>query len=135
MRLIKFRAWNNFENKMIYPEKHIKDDVMVIRCLSGKAGYEWTSEGGGGVEDDDNLIPMQFTGLKDKSGKEIYEGDIIKGRDSRDCDVLVKVEWEDICCGFSPFAIYDTELERWVEGNMVEVIGNIYENPELLGGV
>ncbi len=70
-------------------------------------------------------IPLLWTGLKDKSGKEIYQGDIIelkyKGR--------WVVEWDNGSAGFFPFNFSynapDAETER-------EVIGNKFENPELI---
>lgn len=80
---------------------------------------------------------MQSTGLLDKNGKEIFEGDIVSGEfyfagvgyfDTGERDVVVKdkpILWEDgkfVCCGF--------DLSEMNEN--IEVIGNIYENKELL---
>lgn len=62
----------------------------------------------------------QYTGLKDENGTRIFEGDIIKcGK------YLLLVEWED-CTGYHPFNHYGCTADE------CEVIGNIYDNPELM---
>lgn len=98
---------------------------------------------GNGFLDDDDIIE-QYTGLKDKNGKEIYEGDIVlhdkimladtDGFFGEEKNVPCVVEWDSIRTGFYPFNHYDTEWGRYTNGIDVEVIGNIHENPELLEG-
>ena len=67
----------------------------------------------------------RYTGLKDKNGKKIFEGDIVK---SKYGVFKSKVEWNDSFCGFFPFCNNDTGIFA----DECEVIGNIYEHKELL---
>lgn len=122
MREIKFRAWTQ-----------------------GQMQYDWFTVG---IDNDDGLlvslplykkaeVVMQYTGLKDKNGKEIYEGDVVRGTtDEWDAetktDDIVEVEWDSKTCGFLPFSGYDSDCGTGTSPRHVEVIGNIYENPELL---
>ncbi|MFW6047380.1 MAG: YopX family protein [Candidatus Woesearchaeota archaeon] len=106
-REIKFRAW---DGKMHYPEKKDKRGRKIFMYF-------------------DNI--MQFTGLKDKNGKEIYEGDIIHVKNNFE-DFVGVVMYEP--CSF--FVNNDGEnIYMIYSGNDVEIeiIGNKFENPELLG--
>ncbi|VJL47540.1 YopX protein [Streptococcus pneumoniae] len=80
----------------------------------------------------DHLVIMQSTGLKDKNGKEVFVGDIIKC--TRGClhEVYIEKEYGGTYFGGMP-AVYLKDLREgyaWTEHE--EIIGNIYENPELL---
>ena len=111
MREIKFRAWDTSEEEMI-----INPHARLVYGESINSAF-----------DDDEIVWMQFTGLKDKNGKEIYEGDIVDSGIS-DVEVVSFGEQEDR----EKYATY-WGFNLWPDWEY-EVIGNIYENPELLQG-
>jgi len=116
MREIKFRAWYNDEMYEIFA-MNFSDN----KCVINSPRFPFSQE----VYPDDI---MQYTGLKDKNGKEIYEGDICKGvyAGSDEREYKNKIVWDEFeCC----FTFADSPLWTW---EMIEIIGNIYENPELL---
>lgn len=115
MREIKFRAWDSDSKTMVYAPNH---ELFAV--------FETVKD------DDSEYVLMQFTGLLDKTGKEIYEGDIV-----RFMGINLQVGFYN-----AHFIIYDEVVEKggtghedlWkaLERGEVEVIGNIYENSELL---
>jgi hypothetical protein len=117
MREIKFRHWDEEEKYMTSWEE--------IRILPGEdLLFEVFKEPRG--------ILMQYTGLKDKNGKEIYEGDIVQRYWYANNDLKKKpltypyhlVKWNDLKLEFN---ISDSRGS----GNYYKIVGNIYENPEL----
>jgi uncharacterized phage protein (TIGR01671 family) len=111
MRTIKFRFWSKVLNRFVVP-----DDSIFKGALS-----------------DPNMEVMQYTGLKDKNGTKIYEGDIVKVTE-RENPMSWIAQVKNI--GWSGYRLVSVEQSNWFTNEtykeQLEVIGNIYENPELL---
>ena len=123
MREIEFRAWDTENEIMVYDNENDTygywdgcqdSDIGMINHLLNRKEY----------------IFMQYTGLKDKKGVKIFEGDIIT--------VLMVEGYEQFVAGWSDeyngFRFTDNDGTDWniTSQNDIEVIGNIYDNPELL---
>ena len=120
MREIKFRAWHK--------EKKIMGEVLGIDILHKEIFFSNEDVDCYEHTDFKDIELMQYTGLKDKNNKEIYEGDIFHIGSKK---ILYVVEWID--CGLKGRQIKNKSwigLDYWKDD--IEVIGNIYENPELM---
>lgn len=114
MRELKFRSWVKAEKKMLYVPQDAKNTNKIIMSA-------WRDQ------ETENSIFTQSVGIIDKNGKEIYEGDIV--RDTRSDDTLDVIEWGGY--GFI-MSEYDEADDIFYCPSEWEVIGNIYENPELV---
>lgn len=124
MREQKFRVWDKVD-KRYYNNVDIEDIGRVLFLLKDY-GHEYIIE--------------QYTGLKDKNGKPIYQGDIVKINGWWDAagpagydENLCVVEWYKAITGFVPFNDYDCDCGVYHHAEECEIIGNIHENPDLLG--
>ena len=117
-REIKFRAWDKHHNSMEY----IND-------------LYWFEENGIHDFNDDNYIFMQNTGLKDKNGKEIYDSDIVKVTWGSGKIVFYEVKY---CGSLGYHFLRDTKNKEdddiicIYDYSQMDVIGNVFDNPELL---
>ena len=128
-REIKFRAWDSRVEKWY---------------ASYNAPFEWLGENEKAPEAGvvtytkqrfpDGIILMQYTGVKDKNGKEIYEGDVVRIQSESHKSGLVEVvkwidptNWVSDVCAVNGFVNHES-----IYKTKPEIIGNIYENPELL---
>lgn len=125
MRELKFRAWDKKREVWLHPSEFKMDGLGEV---------VWTLL----PCERDEIILMQFTGLKDKNGKEIYEGDILDSgcyegdildsgcNETGTLDKMGEVTFEKGC-----FYACSLPIKEFIV-NGIEIIGDIYENPNLL---
>lgn len=129
-REIKFRAWNKDSKEWV-------DDIsqQVLQIYLGMDGEIIATDGDNIWNNIENLELNQYTGMKDKDGKEIYEGDLLEHDDfdgiawaTYEPNEVVYDDEEGIVC----FKNDSPNLLSYYRN--LKVVGNIYENPELLKG-
>ena len=128
MREIKFRYWNEQASRYHYGQ------AQVFTCLSQQTTGVYDHES-------DGCRFEQFTGLHDKNGKEIYEGDMLRD-DYTDEDILIEdysvVVWDKKFCqwaidnSFAKDGSSFTNLVEYFGRETFEIVGNIFENADLV---
>lgn len=128
-REIKFRAWDKKNNKFLDPKLWAKE--FSVHLQMGISVRSKLAE----REDVDvfQIELMQYTGLKDKNGKEIYEGDVVSYKSFNGNRGEAAVTWEYGCFNLEDFK-NDAGSENIQNMKDIEIIGNVHENPELLEG-
>jgi uncharacterized phage protein (TIGR01671 family) len=155
MREIKFRAWDKRKKEMIdlTQSEELYGIMARINHYNGKFyttiwkfqdDKPWPDKRV--TYDEDDIELMQYTGLKDKNGKEIYEGDILHyywkstlSSSQKPVDQIFEVIFDE--GSFQQMEIYRENLQYrkdiaiWHDWADLEIIGNIYENPDLINQV
>ena len=114
-REIKFRVWDNVD--------YMSKPFTLYDLMGSQAKIEFTHD----------CIVMQYTGLNDKDGQEIYEGDVVENHyPEKTSDIyIVRFSLSDFGTRFE-IVNHATGVNRWWKEATCRVIGNIYQNPELL---
>lgn len=116
MREIKFRAWDLGTKKMV------DHNGLLCNVIPGKEMRRDYDP----FNNDELLVIMQFTGLLDRNGQKIWEGDIIRYTNNDGMTRVGVVDWlDDEAC------FYLNSLPLWEQAGK-EVVGNIYEHPEMM---
>jgi len=119
-----FKVWHKekeymYKNVAVGVGKH-----KVGYKLSGKRRYSW--------EETEKIVILQYTGYNDSKGNRIFDGDVLKFGSSK--TYLASVHWVDYQFLFKKkgSSKYIDKFAHWGRVGKVKVMGNIYENPELL---
>ena len=120
--ILKYRAWDKWRDRMSVVDRNYIDTKGVR--LYDDFGEYW--------RDFNDIELMQSTGLKDKNGKEVFIGDIIKCTRGCPHEVYLEKEYGGKYIGGMPAVYLKGLLEGYAWTGAEEILGNIWENPELL---
>lgn len=137
MREVKYRAWVEKEKELVdVITIYFEDRTVTLPIQTSVIAEEWWDKTTWNFED---VVLMQSTGLKDKNGREIYEGDIVHAytaesngygkEDYISAEITGVVTFKDISFGLQVGNIFN---DLWTNAETFVVEGNIYENPEIL---
>ncbi|BAX67884.1 hypothetical protein LASAK_00476 [Latilactobacillus sakei] len=116
--MIKFRAWDKVNGCWASIDS-------IVLCDDGSIAYLLPEEDDMPPYLEEEVEIMQYTGLKDNNGREVYEGDVVKNEYGKVMDIQYDPR-------SAAFGVGDYYFGTIGSGKILEVIGNIYENPELL---
>lgn len=127
-RKIKFRAWNKRKRRMfsVHDFGNYKEHSSLVYISDGHPDANF-------IGDDRDIMLMQYTGLNDRWGGEVYEGDIVETATGH----KFRIGWNDATGAWALDGLKEM-VDKLPDGSWFpeyryfEVIGNIYENPELL---
>ena len=138
MREHRYRAWDTVK-KVMYSAEELGQDQETL-SVDGRGFVNVSGDSTRLSRFHTHLLPLEYTGLKGKNGKEIYEGDIVQASSLNLAECYI-CRWNEDFASFEFEGKYKNRLDDWVECelgggsyNNIEVIGNIYENKELLDG-
>ncbi|MDM0746431.1 YopX family protein [Clostridium perfringens] len=151
-REIKFRVWDKTSDSMLYQDDFERVELDTKNKMVTLIAEEESDKSHYVLDYEDSIEAeiLQYTGLKDKNGKEIYEGDILRCKCLKKCKLdscaekVIQyknslIEWWESGCNLG-YRLRDSKGKTMMikpthlNTMEVEVIGNIYENPELLEG-
>jgi len=139
-REIEFRAWDTITNEMVFSTL-VRNNYLAINLNGNVLGYEDTDKDQEVLFYPERFIITQYTGLKDKHGNKIFEGDILKAFTRSFTGKISKISEHNALCfwnvssfNFRLLPVSDN-FGRCVNNysHGFEIIGNVFDNPELSG--